>query len=57
MPVDRGFHERENRLRYFVILGVASPQLVRDIHGHVPGPTFSGVESDDADRVFVLPVQ
>jgi hypothetical protein len=39
------------------MLGIASPQLVRDIHGHVPGPAFGSVESDDAHGIFILPIE
>ena len=35
----------------------ASPQLLGDIGLYVLRPVFGGVEGDDADRVFILPLQ
>jgi len=52
-PVRR-YQKRENRLRYLVAFDEASAHFIRDIHGHVTGPSFSGVEGNDADRIFIL---
>jgi hypothetical protein len=55
-PVGR-FQELENRFRYLVVLNVAAAQFVRDVHGHVTRPALGGVEGDDPDRIFILPVE
>ena len=47
-----GLHEIHRRVRYLAIFNKASAHFIRDIHGHVTGPTFSGVEGDDADRLL-----
>src|SRR5271166_1049528 len=49
-------NEVEDRVRYLAELGVASTQFISDVHGHVTGPAFGGVEGDDADRLAVLAV-
>jgi hypothetical protein len=35
----------------------SAAQLVGNIHGYVTGPAFGGIEGDDADRIFILPVE
>ena len=52
-----GFYERKNLFRYFVKLDVTSAQLVGDVHSHVATPAFSSIEGDDADRIFILPIE
>jgi len=49
-------HEVEDRLRYLAELDVASSQLVGNVHRHIAGPAFGGVEGDDADGLTVLAV-
>src|SRR6516225_10112122 len=49
-----GLHKVEDRVRYLAELNVASAQLLGDIHGHVTGPAFGGVEGHNADRMTIL---
>src|ERR1700756_133930 len=49
-----GLHEVEDRARHLAELNVAAAQLVGDIHGHVTGPSFGGVEGHYADRMPIL---
>jgi hypothetical protein len=46
--------ELENRLRNLVELCAASAQFVGNVHGCISGPSFSGIEGNDANRFFVL---
>jgi hypothetical protein len=32
-------------------------RLVGDVHSHVATPAFSSIEGDDADRIFILPIE
>jgi hypothetical protein len=40
-----------------VVFDKSAAQLVGNIHGYVTGPAFGGIEGDDADRIFILPVE
>jgi hypothetical protein len=52
-----GIHKLDSRLRYLAELNNATAQFVGDVHGYISAPTFSGIEGDDADRIFILAVE
>jgi hypothetical protein len=49
-----GLQEVEDRGWYLVVLGRASTQFVRDVHGHIMAPTFSNVEGHDPDWIVIF---
>ena len=49
-----GFQELKNPFRHLIVFDIASAQFVGDIDGHIARPTLSSIESDDADRMFIL---
>jgi hypothetical protein len=40
-----------------VVLDIAAAQFVSDVDSHVARPAFSGIERNDADRIFELPFE
>jgi hypothetical protein len=49
-----GNAEIKHRLRYLVACNKASAHFIRDVHGHITGPSLGCIEGDDADRVVEL---
>ena len=54
-PVD--FHKLGSRLRYLAVFNNAAAQLVGNVDGYISTPAFSGIEGDNADRIFILAIE
>src|SRR4029077_9909706 len=47
-------HELKDRIRYLIGFAKASGHFIGDIQGDIAGPSFGGVEGDDAEWIVVL---
>ena len=47
-------YKLKDRIRYLIVFAKASGHFIGDIQGDIAGPSFGGVEGDDAEWIVVL---